>query len=166
MSLLEIATYFFTVLAVLGVAFLLTLRNLIRATLAFFLVLFAIAALFAINNGSMVTIAQIIIYVGGILLLTLFGVMLTHRRGQQMPIVKSHQEFISLGIGMIVLGGCIASFDQVSFLQSKTTGSAPDVVKAIGVYMLTDFIVIFELLSLFLLIALIGAVFIAQQSKK
>jgi NADH-quinone oxidoreductase subunit J len=166
MNLVELATYIFTALAILGVSLLLTLRNLIRATFAFFLVLFAVAGLFAINDGNMVTVAQIIIYVGGILLLTLFGVMLTHRRGQEIPVVKSHQEFISIGVGMLILGGSIFSFDQASFLHINPDSNATDKVKAIGVYMLTDFIVIFELLSVFLLIALIGAVYIAQQTKK
>lgn len=166
MNLVDLATYLFAALAVAGVGLLLTLRNLIRATFAFFLVLFAVAGLFAINDGNMVTVAQIIIYVGGILLLTLFGVMLTHRRGQEIPAVKSHQEFISIGVGMVILGGSIFSFDQASFLQIKPISSPTEKVKAIGVFMLTDFIVIFELISVFLLIALIGAVFIAQQSKK
>jgi NADH-quinone oxidoreductase subunit J len=166
MNPIELTSYFFSALAVVGVGLLLTLRNLIRATFAFFLVLFAVAGLFAINDGNMVSVAQIIIYVGGILLLTLFGVMLTHRRGQEVPIVKSHQEFFSIGVGMMILGGSIFSFEKATFLHSKSVSNSTEKVKAIGVNMLTDFIVIFELLSVFLLIALIGAVFIAQQTKK
>jgi len=56
-----------------------TSRNIVRSAFALLVVLFSVAALYAVMKADFIAAAQVLIYVGGILVLIIFAVMLTHR---------------------------------------------------------------------------------------
>src|SRR5687767_13014036 len=71
--------YVLAIAAVAGSVAVATSRNIVRSAFALLAVLFAAAALYALMKADFIAAAQVLIYVGGILVLIIFAVMLTHR---------------------------------------------------------------------------------------
>jgi NADH-quinone oxidoreductase subunit J len=77
--LLNVVFYVLAVAAVAGSVAVATSRNIVRSAFALLAVLFSAAALYAVMKADFIAAAQVLIYVGGILVLIIFAVMLTHR---------------------------------------------------------------------------------------
>jgi NADH:ubiquinone oxidoreductase subunit 6 (subunit J) len=77
--LLNLVFYALAAAAVLGSVAVATSRNIVRSAFALLAVLFSAAALYAVMKADFIAAAQVLIYVGGILVLIIFAVMLTHR---------------------------------------------------------------------------------------
>jgi NADH:ubiquinone oxidoreductase subunit 6 (subunit J) len=71
--------YLFALIAIAGAVGVAASRNIVRSAFALLAVLFAAAALYALMKADFIAAAQVLIYVGGILVLIIFAVMLTHR---------------------------------------------------------------------------------------
>jgi NADH:ubiquinone oxidoreductase subunit 6 (subunit J) len=71
--------YVLAIAAVAGAGAVATSRNIVRSAFALLAVLFSAAALYAVMKADFIAAAQVLIYVGGILVLIIFAVMLTHR---------------------------------------------------------------------------------------
>ena len=77
--LVNVLFYVFAFVAVAGAVGVAASRNIVRSAFALLAVLFAAAALYALMRADFIAAAQVLIYVGGILVLIIFAVMLTHR---------------------------------------------------------------------------------------
>jgi NADH:ubiquinone oxidoreductase subunit 6 (subunit J) len=77
--LLNVVFYVVAAAAVAGAAAVAASKNIVRSAFALLVVLFSAAALYAIMKADFIAAAQVLIYVGGILVLIIFAVMLTHR---------------------------------------------------------------------------------------
>ena len=77
--LVNIVFYVLAAAAIAGSVAVATSRNIVRSAFALLAVLFAAAALYAVMKADFIAAAQVLIYVGGILVLIIFAVMLTHR---------------------------------------------------------------------------------------
>src|SRR5258708_8433734 len=77
--LLNVVSYVLAASAVAGAVAVATSRNIVRSAFSLLVVLFSVAALFAVMKADFLAAAQVLIYVGGILVLIIFAVMLTHR---------------------------------------------------------------------------------------
>src|SRR6185295_17776203 len=77
--LLNAVFYVLALAAVAGGVAVATSRNIVRSAFALLAVLFSVAALYAVMKADFIAAAQVLIYVGGILVLIIFAVMLTHR---------------------------------------------------------------------------------------
>jgi NADH:ubiquinone oxidoreductase subunit 6 (subunit J) len=77
--LLNVFFYVFAAAALGGGAAVALSRNIVRSAFALLTVLFAVAALYAFARADFIVVAQILIYVGGILVLIIFAIMLTHK---------------------------------------------------------------------------------------
>src|SRR5512140_2715296 len=77
--LIQIIFYAFAVLTVVSAAVVVFSRSLIRSAFALLFTFFGVAALYAFLGADFLAATQMVIYVGGILVLLLFGVMLTHK---------------------------------------------------------------------------------------
>jgi NADH:ubiquinone oxidoreductase subunit 6 (subunit J) len=77
--LLNVVFYVLAAAAIGGAVAVATSRNIVRSAFALLAVLFSAAALYAVMKADFIAAAQVLIYVGGILVLIIFAVMLTHR---------------------------------------------------------------------------------------
>jgi NADH-quinone oxidoreductase subunit J len=77
--LLNVIFYILAAAAIGGAVAVATSRNIVRSAFALLAVLFSVAALYAVMKADFIAAAQVLIYVGGILVLIIFAVMLTHR---------------------------------------------------------------------------------------
>ncbi len=165
MDLITIAFYFFAAL-VLGFGGVVVLsKNIMHTAFALLFTFFGVAGLYVLLYADFLAITQIMIYIGGILVLIIFGVMLTTRiTGVD---VKSGK------IGKFQLGGAIVFtslmaitlvvvFSQTNWYQAEAP--APDsTAELIGVSLLTNYLLAFEVASVLLLVAIVGAAFIARK---
>lgn len=76
---INIVFYVLALAAIAGAVAVATSRNIVRSAFALLAVLFSAAALYAVMKADFIAAAQVLIYVGGILVLIIFAVMLTHR---------------------------------------------------------------------------------------
>src|SRR5690606_21899736 len=113
-----------------------------------------------------IAVAQILIYVGGILVLIIFGVMLTNRLSGQSVTTESHNKFTGYLIGLTIFGTLFYAIYKVNFaaIGSVNDGSGlagESTVGLIGVKLMSTYMLPFEIIAVLLLLTLIGAAFIA-----
>jgi len=144
----------------LSALFVIRATNLVHAVLWLGVTLGATAVLYAMMGASFLAGVQVLLYVGGVVTLMIFGVMLTRRHdGLAVPAERT-----SRARGALVaaaLFGVLAA--AVSKSELPAAAAAEVTTGAIGVSMLTTHVLAFEVLSLLLLAAIIGAIVIARK---
>ena len=105
-TLVMVVFCFFAVLVVGSATVVVFARNLVHAAFALFFTLFGMAGLYAMMGADFLAAAQLMVYVGGIMVLILFGIMLTHRIYGLDLRTGTYQVIPGL-IAYLVLGGVI-----------------------------------------------------------
>src|ERR1700755_471274 len=96
MSLVQVLFYLMAVIATASAVFVAATKNLVRSVFMFFITLFALAGLYVLALADFVAVTQIVIYVGGILVLILFAFMLSGRETLNI-LAQQKSKFISIG---------------------------------------------------------------------
>jgi NAD(P)H-quinone oxidoreductase subunit 6 len=126
--------------------------------------LVGVAGLYLFIGADFLGVVQLLIYVGGILVLILFAVLLTNRIGQ----IKVSNASMNFLAGVV---GAVTIFVGLVYLALKTgwprieTAAAPTTAR-LGDAFLREYLLPFELASLVLLMALVGAMVIARRAAK
>ena len=152
----------FTVVTAAGVAF---SRNIVYSAFALMGALFGVAALYLFLAADFVAAAQVLVYIGGILVLILFAVMLTHRIADVQVSIRSVGGLPAL----LLVGGVGAIMGRAIFATNwKVADTLPDAPStwAIGNGFLGPYVLPFELASFVLLAVLIGAIVISRKELK
>jgi NADH-quinone oxidoreductase subunit J len=140
-----------------------TARNLVHAVLWLALTLSMTAVLFVTMQAPFVAGIQILLYTGGVITLMLFGVMLTRRHeGIAVEAETSPQRRLPALVAAAALFGVLATALRRTPGLGATTG-APAPTQDIGLSFLTDNVLAFEILSVLLLAAMVGAIAIARR---
>ncbi|MEM6261685.1 MAG: NADH-quinone oxidoreductase subunit J [Bacteroidota bacterium] len=162
---------FLTAMMLGGCGIMIFTRRLVLAGFGLFMVLFALAGYYAMLEAAFLAVSQVIVYVGGILVLLFFGIMLTQRRHNRPPSGGTNRILPAFALTSGFLAGMIyfiqtTDWDQLPYVS--TVQNTPDMTNTahIGVNLLTGYLLPFEIASVLLLIALIGATFIARNSSK
>lgn len=169
MDLEAVLFYFFVALTGLSVLYIAVARNILYAAFALILTFIGVAGLFVFMGAEFIAITQILVYVGGILILLVFGVMLTHRlKGQRLK-SERYQLFFGFIIAVGMLALLISSiysgaFENLPWIDPEYTQEVE--LKSFGLSLMTDYVLAFEVIGILLLVALIGAVRIAGNARK
>jgi NADH-quinone oxidoreductase subunit J len=145
-----------------------TVRNLVHAALWMVLSFFSVAVLFVFLGTGFFAVIQVVIYIGAIAVLIIFAIMLTRREMQEKEVLRVR--FIWLGaLAMVSLFAILFFVLQlVPGGQVLISAQANDeMVKSLGQALVepAQFGLVFELASLLLLVALIGAIYLARDRK-
>jgi NADH:ubiquinone oxidoreductase subunit 6 (subunit J) len=138
------------------------IKNLIRAALALTTVLGAVAMMYALLGADFLAVAQLVVYVGAVMVLIIFAVFMTPGQIDVPGLVGRAQNIgailVSLGIGII-------SVIVVIVTPWRIRDSVLDIptAESLGGLMLTRYVLPFEIASLLLTVALIGAIVIARE---
>jgi NADH-quinone oxidoreductase subunit J len=151
-----------TVVSAAGVAF---SRNIVYSAFALMGAFMGAAGLYVCLAADFVAVIQVLIYVGGILVLTLFAVMLTHRIGDVRISNRSVGRAPALLI-IAVVGVVMARAVFGANWYAKPPGAPQPTTYAIGNGFLGEYVLPFELASVVLLAALIGAVVLSRKELK
>ncbi len=153
----------FAALAIGGAVATVWMRYVVHSAFALMGTFLGIAGLFVLLGADFLAVTQILIYVGGILVLILFGIMMT-------PPDRSERNAKRVGAIMVAtLGITLALVSQVGgvvkWAQTQDLAPPEPTAAPIGRAMLRpdEYLVPFELASVVLLLALIGSVFIARR---
>lgn len=138
-------------------------RNIFHAALSLVGTFFGVAAIYLMLEAEFLAIVQVLIYIGAIAVLILFAVMLTRGLMKRDTISFNKQwAWAALAISTLFLGMFILIL-QVPWLQSGGTAVYADTVPFLGQQLLTTYILPFEVVSVLLLAALVGAFIIARE---
>ena len=136
-------------------------KNLVRSAVALFFTLFGMAGFYIMLYADFVAGAQILIYVGGVLVLIIFGVMLTNKMDKP-SIANSSQNQIFAGLVSIIF--FMLQVIVILTTSWKEEGVVLDeTIKEIGRMLMKEYILPFEIVSILLLAALIGAATLARK---
>ena len=157
---------FFAVIAVTGLAAALkmvTSTNVVHAALYLLVVLATVAAVYVVLGAEFVAATQVLIYLGAIMVLLLFGVMLTRAKIGAETDLDHEQRWLG---GLVAIGMFAVMTYSLweGFGDEELPASlAPQRTQAVSDEIFSTYIVPFEALSVLLLAALIGAVVVARR---
>ncbi len=124
----------------------------------------SIAGLYILLNAGFVAAAQVLIYVGAVNVLILFGIMLVNKRQDFTPVQNAWLSKVATGV---VCLGIFALLSTMVLATPWSLSSEPiagdEAIVVIGKHFFTDFLLPFELASVLLLMALIGAIVLARR---
>ena len=157
----EFVFWFIAAITIMSAAFVVVNNQLIYSAVALLFTLFGVAGLYVFLWADFIAGIQILVYVGGILVLVIFGIMLTNKIRSVRISHKSMQQ----GVGGVV---ALWLFIFLVFAMVNAPWALSDAVepvgtvREIGILLLTDFLLPFEIISLLLLGALIGAAVLSR----
>ena len=146
---------------VLGALAVVFLPRIIHAALSLVLFFVAIAGVFILLHAEFVAVAQIIIYAGAITVLVLFAVMLTQRSQSPESNPFNTQHIVAVFVAVALFAALLPAL--LAARGANVPGPDVDLVPAIGAAMLGQWVLPFEIASVLLLAALIGAIVIAKE---
>lgn len=156
--------YIFAGLTIGAAAVVVLARSLIYSAFALLFTFFGVAALYVLLGADFLAATKLLIYVGGILVLLLFGVMLTHKL-YDLDLKSEVTQFLP---GLIVSAGI---FGLLALTATRTrwatgVGRLPAATTAdIGRMFMSSYLLPFEAASVLLLVALMGAAMIVRRRK-
>ena len=157
-------SFWITAIASIAAAYMMvfTIRNLIRAALALTTVLGGVALMYALLGADFLAVAQLVVYVGAIMVLIIFAIFMTPGQIDVPGLVGTGQR---VGALLVAVAVGIISVWVVVFTPWQVRTSLTDMptAESIGGLLLTRYVLPFEIASLLLTVALIGAIVIARE---
>jgi NADH-quinone oxidoreductase subunit J len=162
----SILFYFFSALAIASAILMVTRRNIVHAAVFLITALLATAGIFLQLQAEFLFIVQVILYVGGIMVLFVFVIMLVNL-DVSMRLVQFNRQWFVAGALALVLGA------QVLFavwaghtslrLPAMQVDISPKNTEAVADALFSKYMLPFEIASILLLVAMIGAVVMAKR---
>jgi NADH-quinone oxidoreductase subunit J len=162
--------YLFAALILGSALAVVTTRNVVRAALYLVMVFGGVAGIYIMLAAEFLAVTQVLVYIGAIMVLMLFGIMLTRAKiGQEVNLTHTNW-YVGLGTAVVLLGvmgyALIDRFgddklpadlrvDQVNGSNTATVSDA----------MFSQYLIPFEAVSVLLLAALVGAIVIARKDR-
>lgn len=149
-------------------------RRMMHAALWLILALLGVAILFVTLETGFFATVQVVVYIGAIAILIIFAVMLTRRDQQEVQKQANNQAWISLLVAVGVAGGLIAALmGWQNFSNVRAAGDTPIVegiesISELGRLLVSPdaYVIPFEVASVLLIGALVGAIYIANEQKR
>lgn len=150
-------------------------RNLLYAAFWLLLTFLGVAALYVLAGADFLAVTQVMIYVGGVLVLLIFGVMLTNRATEDNP----KPGWIEAGNrspfwGILAATALLTLFTTAIWKASTgllvhhqvtSPAKTPSSIPVIGIQLMTEFALPFEVVAILLMVALVGAAYVAGRKE-
>ena len=140
-------------------------RSIVHSAFALLGTFMGVAGLYLLLAADFVAVVQVLVYVGGILVLIIFAVMLTHRVSDIQISNRSVGRVPAFVIIIIVVALMGRAIFQANWKQAEEVQAAPT-TSGIGEAFLGEYILPFELASVVLLAALVGAIVLSRKEIK
>jgi len=159
-----------TALTILGSAtMVVTTKNLVHAALWLIVSLFGAAVLFATLNAGFIAVVQVVVYIGAIAIMFIFAVMLTRRQMSETGPGLNSGWWLSVVVAIVTFGGLVWLLQGWSGIATEAPAmpSGLDAVQSLAKALISPeaYVLPFEVASVLLLAALVGAVYVATQRK-
>jgi NADH-quinone oxidoreductase subunit J len=140
-----------------------TVKNVVHAALALVVVLAGVAAQYVLLQAEFVAWVQVLIYIGAVIVLFLFGIMLTRSPMRKDPTLDNDQRLPALLVALllfVVLAGLLGdTFGDARLPEAPT----PTTSGLLGEEIFRIYVIPFEVVSMLLLASLIGAIVLARR---
>jgi NADH:ubiquinone oxidoreductase subunit 6 (subunit J) len=147
-----------TVLA--GALVAVTARDLVRAVLALGVALAGMAGLYGLLQAPYLAAIQLLVYVGGVLTVVLFGILLTRRpTADEVTVARGRVWPAAVAAIVFAVPVGFTAFTATTPIAS----GAPETTESVGVRFVGEHLLAFEVLSVVLLVAMIGAIVLARR---
>ena len=158
--------YGFAFLTIASAFVVVTVRNIVHAAFSLMVTLFGVAGLYVFLQADFLAATQVIVYVGGILVLILFGVMMTSGRLEMRIHIERGQLLLGGVVAVALLMLLLTVIANTPVWKNLTDDGTelPPTTERIGALILNGpFLLPFEVVSVLLLVALIGAALISRK---
>ena len=161
----QLVFYLFALLTIGSAVIVVTIKNIVYAAFSLMVTLFSIAGLYVFLQADFLAATQVIVYVGGILALILFGVMMTSGRLDMKLKLERGQMFWGGVVSLILFGLLLAVITNTPQWENVDAGASQEpTTRKIGeMIMQQEFLLPFEIASILLLVALMGAALISRK---
>ncbi|UOE48107.1 NADH-quinone oxidoreductase subunit J [Mucilaginibacter sp. SMC90] len=178
MTLVRLLFYVMSFIAIASALYAALSKNLVRSIFIFFVTLFALAGLYVLALADFVAVTQVVIYVGGILVLILFAFMLSGR--ETLNVIQQQKgKFVNMAkvpavilavLFLAVIINIILKTDadnlpwvKQSITQKNEIVPTTLMTENIGINLMTTYLLPFEAISVLLLMALVGAAHLSRK---
>jgi NADH:ubiquinone oxidoreductase subunit 6 (subunit J) len=180
MTMVRALFYLMGFIALSSAVFVASTKNLVRSVFMFFVTLMALAGLYVLALADFIAITQIVIYVGGILVLILFAFMLSGKETLA-GLQQQNNRFISINKLLSLLMAVLFFIVMVNILfkadinnllwvkksieQKNTIMPGDAMTNNIGINLMSRYLLPFEAISILLMMALVGAAHLSRKEK-
>jgi NADH-quinone oxidoreductase subunit J len=163
MNFYDIIFYIFAILTIVSAGLVVFSKNIVYSAFSLLVTFFSVAGIYVLLNADFIAITQLLIYVGGILVLMLFGVMLT-TNATNVDLNTQTLKALPATIVVAIVSALLVSTVISTKWQSKESAAMDTTVKGLGELLLTKYLLPFEIASIVLLVAIVGAAFLARRN--
>ena len=161
----ELAAFFvFAVVMIAGAVLMLTLTKVVHMVTSLAAVFLGLGGMFVVLEAEFVAFVQVLIYAGAVSILMIFGIMMTNHQAIQEEPVRPLQEIVSAVAAVCLFGVLFYGIRTTTFPQSaEPLQAGADNTLELGKQLFTQHVVPFELVSVLLTVAFIGAIVLAKK---
>jgi NADH-quinone oxidoreductase subunit J len=152
--------------AVVSVLVMLFTKTIFYAALSLIVTLLSISGIYALLYAEFLAITQIVIYAAGVLVLILFGIMLTNRITGKPLLMQSHHTITGMIVSMSMFGLLIAAYLKTTFNPVGAIALQGNHINHVGIELMSTYVAPFELAGVLLLVCVIGAAMMASSFNK
>jgi NADH-quinone oxidoreductase subunit J len=159
--------YFLSFLAILSALLVVFSKNPVHSVLYLVITFFAIAGHYILLNAQFLAVVHVIVYAGAIMVLFLYVIMLLNLNADTEPHKSNLIKFaaaICAGMLLVIFIGSLKGAELIT--NSSVSNSNIGSVKNLGMVLFTDFLLPFEVASVLLLAAMVGAVMLGKSDKE
>lgn len=149
-------------LTLLGGVLVVSFRNILHAALALMLSFVGVAGIYVLLEAEFIAAAQVLVYVGAISILIIFAIMLTRGLMKGGEPSQNRQWIAAAAVSLFLFAVLFFVSIGTAWPLAQTTVNT-DLIPKIGTELMTTYVLPFEVASLLLLAALVGAIVIARE---
>lgn len=142
-----------------------SLKNIFHCALALVACLFSVAGVYVLLHAEFLAAAQVLIYVGAVAMLMIFAVMLTTNLGRERVKQVNRHGLPALLTALLFVFGAIFLIYKTTVWHAAKAALPADNILTIGKLLMTRYMLPFEVVSILLLAALIGAIVLARGAR-
>ncbi len=155
--------YLFSLFAIASALLFVTRKAPVAAALWLVNVMFALSGLYVMLDAPFVGVIQVLVYAGAIMVVFVFVVMLLNLGRAEVTDIRALGARLGAGIVGIALVANLLVIQRDNIPHVELAAAQDNVVTAVATSLFTDYVVAFELTSIVLLVAIVGAVLLAKK---
>lgn len=166
MSYYDLVFYFFAIITLASAMVVVFSKNIMYSAFSLLFTFCGVAGLYVLLQADFIAVAQVLIYVGGILVLLIFGVMLTNKVIDVDIKTGILKLLPGVAVASAIAGLLVAVFTLTDWRVVNSMTEPRSTTSLLGEKLMNDYLLPFEVASVVLLVTLIGAALMARRDKK
>lgn len=159
--------YLFAALAVVGGLMAALLPRIVHAVFSLLLCFLGVTGIYLLAGADFLAITQLVVYIGGVMVLLAFGILLTGRTAEALgeKEARPRHRLPGVALGLVLFAGLLTAIMASTDFRVGGQEPADGTIAAIGRLLLGDYIILFEFASILLLVALVGAAYLVRRER-